>query len=648
MKPKLQPIAFPVECTPYGEQAFQPLVLTEQAYAVAGGPNALFLIEMHSPPKLVLTIPARDRIAGFAVHASHLYVQDGPVLSQWNIVQQKCVSAINVLQPKQRYTGTGDVDWAALHLLPEAIKTKRDALKRARRRAEWGALLEYVEAQKARASGATAADLQRVIDDLRRLIGSGGAAGARADLARVTADAAALIISPPVVRTHQIWGKTAAMVFVIGRDSTLHPLDDKLSHMGTRKNERGAQPALALGESLTDADSDEWASRVYYVAENGTVQALDGNSLPPAPLASWQAAGEAKLDARVRPRVQEGVVWGSGALGTGIYALTVDKPTEPSLAKVPAGDWRWLEVRPENNLFLAATGREARLMSYDRNAKIADRWGKRESSRTSFLTFLPKSSAPAPSGRPLLVLELDAEIDEASAPLGYRVMIANTVDATHPAASEWYPPPPSTLFDGTFEPWGTTTAGPRFVRTQPSVSRQDVYLHARDRSSAEQVKDLLATDSAKSWAAQYAKIVAEFPDAPSRLGDIALPELGGKEAFFCYAVGNEITADQAKRAIQAISDLQASTEPIRLAIWYATPPRQGYPPAKPFALANLDVTLRFQDGTVLKTKTNGEGVAWINPAKNGQWVEMDPVYGRMKSGGRYTLDRSRPNVYTQN
>ena len=633
MKPKLQPIAFPRECTPYGEHAFQPLVLPEQAYAVTGGPNALFLIEMHSPPNLALTIPARDRIAGFAVHGSHLYVHDGPVLSRWNMIDRKCLSAINVLQPTQRYTGIGDVDWTALHKLPDTLRAKQQTIQRARRRMEWAALHEHAKQQyetwrTTPSRKPVLAQLDHMIEELHRLIGPGGVAGVRADLAKAIADGASLVISAPVVRAQQIWGKTAAMVFVLGRDATLHPLDDALKHMGTRRNERGAQPALTLAEFATDADSDEWACRLYYVADDGSVQALDGNALPPAVLPSWTTKGPAAIDCTLRPRVQDGVLWGGGALGTGVFALAVDRPTEPSAVNLPPGEWRWLEVRPEDTVFLASTDRESRLMSYDKTARIIDRWGKRAVVAPCFATFLPKSKAPVPAGRPLLVLEVDRDAPDAPAPLPFRVMVANTIDAPHSSAAAWYPPPPSVLFDGTLDAWGSSGGlAPRQVRTQPSVSKQDAYVIARDNSRAEQLLNLLTPSGPGSWRTHYLALMIKYPDPQASLGDMTLPPLAGRDAFFCYAIGNSITIDQAARATQTLDELRQLAQPVKLRImstesWaYLGDKKRNVNGPHPFGGAQ--VTLRFGNGTSATANTDGGGWIFLSPDKAGLTVTMD-------------------------
>lgn len=631
MKPKWQPIAFPQDCVPYGEQAFQPLVLPDHAIVVAGGPAALLLFQMFEVPRLAWTIPARDRIAGFAAHGSELYVQDGPVLSRWSLVDGKCASAINVVASSQRWTaGAGALDWSALHRLPDALRTKQHALQRARRRAEWAALLEDAEQEVVAwnrlpdASGMALAigQLERLIADLRALVGPGGASEARGELARATSEAAALVISAPVVRTHQIWGKAAGMVFVIGRDGSLHPLDDTLQHMGTKRFHPGAQPALALSEFPTDADSDEFACRLYYVASDGTVQALDGGALPLAPLPPWTPRGPADLEPRLRPRVVDGLLWGGGAQGTGVFALTVGGPGEPSRVTLPAGEWRWLEVRPEASVALASTADRAVLIGFGKGVRMAERWGRRDDVPPCFSTFLPQSSAPAPRGRPLLVLEVDRE-QGSGAELVFRVLVANTVD------TPWYPPPPAVLFAGTLQGWSTAGGpAPKMVRTQPSVSRQDAYVIARDRTRTQQLQALLGPDGPGSWRTHYEGIQQRYPDpaaAAAALGEIALPPMAGRDAIYCYAVGSSITAGQAEQAFRALDELR---EPLRALVRVAVHWQNVYGdvaqvPATPFT--SRKITLRLGSGRSLVVSTDANGWVLLPMDTAGESVAMDPV-----------------------
>lgn len=631
MKPKWQPIAFPQDCVPYGEQAFQPLVLPEHAVVVAGGPAALFLFRMFEVPILAWRIPARDRIAGFAAHGSELYVQDGPVLSRWSLVDGKCASAINVLVPAQRWTPESSaLDWSALHRLPDAQRPRQQALQRARRRAEWAALLEDAEKELAAWSRSPDASsvapasgqMEQLVADLRALVGPGGAAEARAELARAKSEAAALVISAPVVRAHQISGKGAGMVFVIGRDGSLHPLDDTLTYMGTKRIHRGAQPALALTEFATDADSDEFACRLYYVADDGTVQALDGGALPPAPLPSWSARGAADLEPRLRPRVMDGVLWGAGAQGTGVFALTVDRPAEPSRVKLPAGEWRWLEVRPEASVALASAADRAVLVAFGRGVRMAERWGRRDDVPPCFSTFLPASSAPAPRGRPLLVLEVDREAGS-GAELAFRVMVANTVDTA------WYPPPPAVLFAGTLQGWGTSGGpAPTTVRTQPSVSRQDAYVIARDRTRSQQLQALAGPDGPGSWQAHYEDIRQRYPDpaaAAAALGEIALPPLAGRDAIYCYAIGSSITAGQAEQAFRALDELR---EPLRARVYVAVNRQYADGSVTPALLVpfpSARVTLRFGSGRSLEASTDPFGWVLLPGDAAGETVELDPV-----------------------
>jgi len=53
---------------------------------VTGGPSKVVVFRIYQRPQLWFAVPAQEWIAGFAVHQGLLYVQDGPVLSAWNLV----------------------------------------------------------------------------------------------------------------------------------------------------------------------------------------------------------------------------------------------------------------------------------------------------------------------------------------------------------------------------------------------------------------------------------------------------------------------------------------------------------------------------------------------------------------------------------
>jgi hypothetical protein len=629
MKPKWQPMAFPRECTPYGQAPFQPLMVKENAVVVAGGPSALFLVKVTQVPYLLNTIEARVHISGFAAHGDEVYMQDGPVLSGWSLKTGRAIAAINLLDPSRRWAaGRGEPDWAWLHTLPEQARGRQDALRRARRVLEWVQLLEAAEAAL---TGRRVPDylvgdaLAEMVADLREL------AGARRDRARdefaeCARAAAGLVFSPPVVRSEQVGAKGAALVFALGRDGTLHPLDSTLTSMRTARMDRAVRPSLAMAELETDAHGDEHACRLFYVTEDGTVRLIDGDALPPKSLAEWPGRGPASAEPGVRPRLESGLVWGSAAQGSGIFALPFDPPGAASRVALPLdGGWQWLELRPDFQLALASGGGGARLMAYGKGVTIVDRWPERPPQAPYFATFLPQAEGTPP--RPLLVLEVDREAR--STGVAYRLLVANTVDSAY--RSEFFPPPPAVLVEGVLEGWGQRAA-PAVVRTQPSVSRQDAYVVARDRTGPQQIAALPG-----SWPEYRDTITREYgglSQASAALGELALPPVAGSDALYCYPLGGSLTSHDAERANQVLQELRELANPVRLQILfqhsrYDEWDRMFTGGAQPYRLRlplrSETVTLRFGGGGSVTTRTDDRGWVYLRAETAGERVVMAPV-----------------------
>ena len=627
MKPKWQPMVFSRECAPYGQSPFQPLMVKENAVVVAGGPSALFLVKVIQAPYLLQTIEARVHIAGFAAHGDEVYVQDGPVLSGWSLKTGRAIAAINLLDPSRRWAaGRGEPDWDWLHAIPEQARGRQDALRRARRVLEWVQLLEAAEAELA-AGGSPeprfadeTARLQQMVADLKELVGA-RRDQARGELAECARAAAGLIFSPPVVRSEQVGAKGAALVFALGRDGTLHPLDSTLTSMRTARLDRAVRPSLAMAELETDAHGDEYACRLFYTTEDGTVRLIDGDALPPKSLAEWPGRGPASAEPGVRPRLESGMVWGSGAQGSGIFALPFDPPGEASRVTLPLdGGWQWLELRPDFKLALASGGGGARLMAYGTGVTVVDRWPQRPPRAAYFATFLPQAEGTPP--RPLLVVEVDREAQ--STGVAYRLLVANTVDSAY--QSEFFPPPPTVLMEGELEGWGQRAA-PARVRTQPSVSRQDAYVVARDRTGPQQIAALL-----DSWAEYREAITRQYggiEQAGAALGDLALPPLAGSDALYCYPLGGSLSSHDAERANQVVQELRDLANPVRLRIhsqiYKYYPSGRVFVEQKDMPLCSTTVTLRFGSGSSVTTRTDAAGWVFLRGETAGEQVDMDPI-----------------------
>ncbi len=618
-----------MDCAPFGEHPFQPYNHKTGGYAVAGGPSALFLISLSNPPEFALKIPARVRISGWAQHEGMLYVQDGPVLSRWGVTDRRCLAAINVLT-KQRFSGTGQPNWDALYNLDTAAKAKQTKLQSARRKVEWLRLLDTTEKLLVLPSTRTAdqtARLEQLAADLRDLVGPNRDA-LRPELAAAETDAAAHIFSAPVVRTIQSGAPADAMVFVIARDGTIHPIDKELGEMDTIRPERSVRPSLALAE-LGDEQSADYSCWLYFVTEEGKVCCVDGNSFKV--LYEWSGKGRTSLDPGVRMRVESNLVWGNNAQFTGIFALPVDRPGAASRVDVPsAQDWRWLEIRPESSLALVGTENSCRLISYAPNTKLADRFAVKPDRAPYFSSFLPAlSNDKGQKLRPLLVAEFERDANRAGGGVAFRLLVANDVDVWVPGTPEayapFYPPLPTALLET--ELAGRETMGPPVrIRTQPTISDQEAFLMARDKTIHQQLLDL----AANTWTQYLASIVQRYgsrANASAALGNIELPVLSGRDALYCYAIGKAVTDVQARRAFAVLDDMRELAKAARLSIvqtvyrvYGSRILRESTAP-----LRSCTVTLRYDDGRTFNVTTDTEGRVLLSPDSHGKFLTMEPL-----------------------
>lgn len=613
MKPKWQPIPLPGDIAPYGDSALQPYLDKGKAVVVAGGPLGLSLVKVNANPYLMTSIQAQSRITGFAVHSGELFLQDGPVLSRWELTNGTCVAAINLLNPKLAWKlADGAVNWSLLHGLDNSQNNKKLALMSARRKAEWLTLLENCEAFQRDSSATRAPDEQAkllaMISDLVQLIGA-NRGQIRSQLAAAEEAAAQMIFSAPVVRTHQVAAKAGALVYVIGRDGTLHPLDDKLQRMGTARHDNSARPALAMIESETEAHSDEFACRLFYVTGEGLVREIEGNSLPPAVKGEWRARGRSSLQPGIRRRIDSGLLWGNDAQETGVFALPIDEPGSASRIKLAQGEeWRWLELPKKGQLALVCTDTSSRLISFAKSNVTPERWGARKDSTSHYSSFLETE------GRPLMVAEFDREPRQPGAALSFRVLVANNVDAADQRAVAWYPPPPESIRNGTLEAFSSTAKPPVSIRTQVTISMIDAYMIARDSSTREQLHALLA-DGAASWRTHKEKILKPYADAvaaAAALGELPLPPMAGKHALYSYQVGAAVTSEDAENARKVLERMRDLANPVFVRVIYSSADEawggtevnhRSHP------LANERVELQFSNGDRISTSTDANGDA---------------------------------------
>jgi hypothetical protein len=633
MIPKWLPVPLPGDCAPFGEHPFQPY--KAGAYLIVGGPSALFLVNLTSVPELKLLVPARVRLSGWATYDGMLYVQDGPVLSRWGLTDGRCFAAINLLKPKeQRFNvNTGaKLDWNFLHNLDVGDKTKQTTLERARRKAEWLRLLETTEKYLALPSPTRTpeetARLRQLAADLRDLVGPSGDA-VRNELAAAETGAAAQILSAPVVRANQTGGKADSMVFVIGRDGMIHSLDNQLEHKGSIRFDRPVRPSLAIAEQNAHQSAD-YSCWVYYVTEDGRVCCVDGDASPLKLLDGWTGQGRASLEPGVRARVESKLLWGSNAQSAGIFALPIDRPGAASRVKVPPSpDWRWLEIRPEKSLAIVATDTSCRLISYALDTKLAERFAVKPDRAPYFSTFLPAlHEEDGREKRPLMVADFERDATPGHGVV-FRLLVANDADVTVPAPAEayapFYPPRPTVIFEGELEGRGTIGAPVR-IRTQPSISEQETYLMARDKTIEQQLRDLAVND----WPQFIAFIEKEYGTrarASAALGDITLPILSGRDTLYYYSIGNAVSDALARRAYEVLEDMRDLAKPVRLKILLTTHLMFDMHFEKERIQQSVPartLTFRYENGPRFEVTTDAEGRAIVSRDADGKYLIMEP------------------------
>ena len=182
--PQWSPIPLTGDSAPPAATLFKPQIVPERAALVAGGPLALSVFQVFDRQRLWYRVSAQASITGFAVSASTLYVQDGPVLAGWDLTYGGCFAAINLVTQARWTPETSNPvpPPASLYALPP------------------------------------------------------------------NTPATAAVFSPPVVRASQVEGQVAGQVFVIGESGTLHALDDAINHVGTIQLPAPLTPSLALAE----------------------------------------------------------------------------------------------------------------------------------------------------------------------------------------------------------------------------------------------------------------------------------------------------------------------------------------------------------------------------------------------------------------
>jgi hypothetical protein len=414
------PLNFQQQWPAGSQQLFDPAVVDERGVYVVGSPDAVAVFQVYSRARAWFTIVAKQKITGYAVSAGALYVQDGPVVSGWDLTYGGCFGGFNI-QTKQKWTP------------PQSAEPLELALA-------------------------------KPPDSLFHV----PAASASAD---------AVVYSPPVVRASQMQGEWIGQVFVLGSDGSITSLNDDLTKYATAKFRAPLRPELAMGE--LPQTSGDTLCRLYYIEASGGIVAINASLSPLAEIQGWATKGT-PVPAKVLPlRFVDGLLWGGGILGADFFALTTDATQPPRLtvASPPGAGWRDYDINTDDKLALVSDRTTSRLIGYGAAAKQRDRWQARVSASKGVSRFWP-GFGDGDRG-PTLALEVDDELKTAG--VGFRVALCNPFDALEPSLTPNYPPA-STQLDAAILTPGSFTDDLSVValaRSKPIISRHTLYLVVR-------------------------------------------------------------------------------------------------------------------------------------------------------------------------
>lgn len=551
-----------------GAPLFDTVLVEERGLLVAGGPDALAVFAIGDRQFEWFTIPKKSWITGFAVSASSLYVQDGPVMLNYDLTLGKAFSAINLLTGARWSIEDSPVPPDDLYVLTGG----QAALQR-----DFHAL-RY----------AYAAALESPLD--------GGRHFGRLEAEFLAAQHAArgIDFSPPVIRKRQMEGRRTGSVFSLRMDGRVTALDTALEEAVSLASDEPLRPELVVAEvQRPGGDVDCF---LYYITAGGGINAINatGNL---AVLPGWRPTG-APVAARVLPlRYQEGMLLGGGILGAAFFARTLDT-AKPPLVQLdgPAEGWRQYEISPHEKLLLLSDGLQSRLVSYDPVAKNRIRWKPdRVSGSDAHVMFWTGTGAGALETSPKLVLEIEKLAPANAHQTGVRVLLANTVDPADPALITGLPPAPFLVDQGKFESGSTPAWLPVIdaMPCRPVVAHQSVY----------------AVVGARAASGAWTYSVAAFSLAPH------LPALTAK-------------ADAELSRLKLLARV-LEVNVTRFDEWYEAVSWETYERRTrgPYAAANTRLAFELTPGGRVEAETDAQGVARFDSVRAGSKITVTGLKG---------------------
>lgn len=474
LKPRWK-IAFPASSSGGDAQFFDPVIVDQRGVLITGNSAAVSVLLISDRPGVWYTVKARVAIYGFSATPGALYVQDGPVLSGWALTEHRCFAAVNLVT-EQRWAPDPDEEAqieppeSLYDLPPETAKLQGDLLTARSRHLQPEA--------------------------------SGGSVSAPdSEWLKEVPGAERLVFSAPAVREIQFEGGSGR-IFSLCMDGVAIALTEELEVAGKRRNEIAPLRAeLAMAE--VEQRGGEVLCWLYYIGTDGSIVALDATTDLKLLPSRWASKG-APAAAKVLPlRYQDGLLFGGGILGADFFVLELD-PSRPPQCTVaaPPGGWKRYEIAAADKLVILTDGASSRLIAYGKEVKQRDRWGQRSPAVESHAVFWTGTGRAASPPSTPLTLEVDKARASGAADIGFRVVLANTVDTEiEPRFTPQYPPPACTLYANALEGPAAEPAPVTAILCKPVVMRNVLYCVARFANPA---KDMLLAYSIAPIQAQVA------------------------------------------------------------------------------------------------------------------------------------------------